>query len=332
MQSLYPGLDEQDNIENDSHKPIYSVYRVPHLAMQWFAEEHPEYAHFWNWEIDVRYFAHYYEFFNSIGSWADKQPRKYLWERNERVWIPELHGTYQDFMRIVEEETKANGTVPIWGPVRPAKGITVDETRPPTNIDSDLYKWGVGEAADMISFNPLFNPDKNAWCLRYDITGYNGKAPARRTSIITLGRFSSRLLHTMHLETLQQKHSMFPEMFPGSMALHHGLKAVYAPHPVYFDRQWPLARMDRVFNHNPEPDQSVFFFGHDGIGEHNFQTATYYYSNEFAGPLWHRWLGEEDKEVGGPKMEAKNGRMCMRGALLHPVKFDFRSDPAIGAT
>lgn len=332
MAEYYPGFRDDMTLENDSQKPLYSVYRIPHFALQWFAQRHPEYEYFWNWELDLRYTGHYYEFFSSSAKWADKQPRKYLWERNERFWIPGLHGRYSDFMDLVEKETVASKEPSPWGPMI-NEGIVSTATYPPTTIERDNYEWGVGEAADLIAYSPLFDPAKNAWSLRYDITGYNDTVPPRRTSIITVGRFSRRLLQAMHEEVSRNKHTMFPEMFPGSMALHHGLKAVYIPHPIYFDRRWPLDRLDSIFNHAETPELSVYYWPFTpGTSEHNFFTSTYYYNTEFGPQLWHRWLGQEDAGIGGKEMEKESGRMCLRGVLMHPVKFDFPTDKAIGAT
>ncbi|CAN8096334.1 unnamed protein product [Discula destructiva] len=333
MAEYYPGFQDDMTMENDSHKPLYSVYRIPHFALQWFAQRHPEYEYFWNWELDLRYFGHYYELFNSAAQWADKQPRKYLWERNERFWIPGLHGTYADFMSHVADETVASHESSPWGPMI-NDGIVDTATYPPTTMERDNYEWGVGEAADLITFSPLFDPAKNAWSLRYDITGYNDTVPPRRTSIITVGRFSRRLLQAMHEEVSRNHHTMFPEMFPGSIALHHGLKAVYLPHPIFFDRRWPLERLDSVFNHAETPELSVYYWPHTpGTSEHNFFTSTYYYNTEFGPQLYHRWLGQEDGDTGGPELEKEMGRMCLRPALMHPVKADFPGqDKAIGAT
>ncbi|PSR74513.1 hypothetical protein BD289DRAFT_448560 [Coniella lustricola] len=332
MAAYYPGFRDDMTRENDSQKPIYSVYRIPHFALQWFAQRHPEYEYFWNWELDLRYTGHYYEFFHAAATWADKQPRKYLWERNERFWIPGLHGRWQDFVDLVEKETVASGESSPWGPLF-NEGLVSTATHPPTTIERDNYEWGVGEAADLITFSPLFDPAKNAWSLRYDITGYNDQIPPRRTSIVTVGRFSRRLLQAMHEEVSRNKHTMFPEMFPGSIALHHGLKAVYIPHPIYFDRRWPLDRLDSVFNHAETPELSVYYWPHTkGTSEHNFFTSSYYYSTEFGPQLWHRWMGQEDDGLGGPELEKDTGRMCLRSVLIHPVKYDFTTDKAIGAT
>lgn len=312
-----------DNVDNDSGQPIHGVYRSAHFALQWFSQQHQEYDFFWNWEMDLRFLGHYYEFNTALGDWARNQPRKGMWERNERFYIPALHGTWQNFTEIVETETRDAGKIPIWGPEKfENNGMvqTPPETTPPHSYDKDNYEWGVGEDADLITFNPIFDVAKTNWVFRFDVTGYtlSKPVPPRRTAIITVSRLSKRLLNIMHEETWHYKHTMFPEMWPPSVALHHGLKAVYAPHPVYFDRDWDLEHMDQVFNHPHEEWESPF-----GWGEHNFMGSSFYYNSHFSGALWRRWLGLRENNEGGRRFEEENsGRMCLRPVLHHPIKHE----------
>ncbi|KAI0548334.1 hypothetical protein F4679DRAFT_574270 [Xylaria curta] len=326
LRTYYPGpFREQDNVHNHAAIDIYSIYRSAHFPLQWFSQQHQEYDFIWNWEMDLRYGGHYYEFLNGASNWAAKQPRKYMWERNSRFWIPELHGPWSNFTHLVEKETEEANEKPIWGPVKfPAGKYQVlsspNDTKPPTTFKEDNYKWGVGEAADLITFDPLFDPSKTTWVLRDDVTGYDTSVatPPRRTAIVTVSRLSRRLLNTMHEETWRVHHTMFPEMWPPSVAFHHGYKALYLPHPVYFDRNWPLGALDQTFNKPRTPGDSPF-----GGGEHNFQGATFYYNSEFSGQLWRRWLGASENGEGGPKKE-KHGtdRLCLRPLLHHPVKYE----------
>ena len=254
-----------DNFANMAGSNLHGVYRSPHFPLQWFSQQHPEYDFYWNWEMDIRYTGHYYEFNDRIGEWARQQPRKGIWERSRRFWVPKYHGDYQNFTRFVEQETaekdvaendpQRSGPIPIWGPVQdfPNHGMLPprNETLPPTSYESDAYSWGVGEDADLITFNPIFDPSVTNWVFSWDVTGYARTLPVppRRAAIITVARLSKRLLDTMHAEVWAQRHTMFPEMWPPTVCLHHGLKAVYAPHPVYFDRDWSVEYMNGVFNY-----------------------------------------------------------------------------------
>jgi hypothetical protein len=336
--------------------PVHGAYRSTYMPVQYFAHMHPEYDFFWHWEMDIRYTGHFYHLFTQISEWAKAQPRKGLWERNGRFYVPSVHGSWTDFTHMVRVQTK-HGTAqkssiynklsqdagskhpldedsrtpekPIWGPLPPTGegDSTVDpdnDPKPPTTFDADKDEWGVGEDADFITFNPLFDPHNTNWILAEDVTGYNTTAgfPPRRTAIITASRLSRRLLETMHRETALKRHTMFSEMWPGSMALQHGYKAVYAPHPVYIDRAWPTSYLAAIFNNGLNgaaggSRTSVF----SDERQHNFRGTTWYYDAGFAPNLWKRWLGYKVDNDGGEQEEkAGEGRMCVPAMLLHPVK------------
>ncbi|KAF2275239.1 uncharacterized protein EI97DRAFT_434466 [Westerdykella ornata] len=348
MSLIYGGLEES----NYRGLPVYGAYRSTFMPVTYFAYQHPEFDFFWHWEMDVRYTGHYYHLFNQVGKWADKQPRKGLWERSARFYVPAIHGSWEDFSQMVRVQTE-HGTnsaankwsshlppnpnmpepetqkpeKPIWGPEPPLDypEIELDPSlKPPTTHAEDKYEWGVGEPADLIVFNPLFDPDHTNWILAGDVTGYNTTRglPPRRTAINTASRLSRRLLMTMHNETTYHRHTMFSEMFPGSVALHHGLKAVYAPHPVFIDRKWPVQYLAAIFNNGRNGASggsrlSVF----SDERQHNFLGTTWYYHAGFAPNLWKRWLGYKVDNDGGEEEEmAGEGRMCLPGVLLHPVK------------
>ncbi|KAF1354043.1 hypothetical protein BDV97DRAFT_347973 [Delphinella strobiligena] len=333
--------------------PVHGAYRSTYMPVQYFAHMHPEYDFFWHWEMDVRYTGHFYHLFDKVSKWAKAQPRKGLWERNSRFYIPSEHGSWEDFKQMVRVQTEhgtatkstmynkiASGTdpksaadverpeSPIWGPDPPVgEGNEIDTTNdchPPAEYNKDNYDWGVGEEADFITFNPLFDPSGTNWILAEDVTGYNitDHLPPRRTAIITASRLSRRLLETMHRETAMYRHTMFSEMWPGSCALHHGYKAVYAPHPVYIDRRWPTSYLAAVFNNGRNGASggartSVF----SDERQHNFLGTTWYYHAGFPANLWKRWLGYKVDGDGGEEAEmAGEGRMCLPGMLLHPVK------------
>ncbi|KAL4742881.1 hypothetical protein BDV11DRAFT_179698 [Aspergillus similis] len=331
---------------------VHGVYRSTFMPMQYFASRHPEYDYYWNWEMDARYTGHWYHLFDKVVNWARQQPRRGLWERNSRFYVPSVHGSWDDFRQMVRVQTElgtnspsnmwsagathdlAHGEKParrqgdkfIWGPVRPDEQdvFEVDgEGIPPSTMEKDKYEWGVNEEADLIVFNPIFDPDGTTWPLKDDVTGYNREngLPPRRAAIITASRLSRKLLLTMHKETTFKRHTMFSEMWPATTALQHGFKAVYVPHSVYIDRNWPTEYLESVFNAGRNGASggarpSVF-----GDREHNFRGTTWFYSAGFSPNLWRRWLGYKVDNDGGEQEElAGEGRMCLPPMLLHPVK------------
>ncbi|KAL1962857.1 hypothetical protein VTN77DRAFT_9132 [Rasamsonia byssochlamydoides] len=350
MGLIYGGLEETFT----RGLPVHGVYRSTFMPVQYFAYLHPEYDYFWNWEMDVRYTGHWYHFFDKVVSWAREQPRKGLWERNARFYVPSVHGPWEDFIQTVRVQTELGTNSPnnmwsplknspdpldpdkkdtgrhgdkfIWGPERPHESDILEvegEGIPPTTMEKDRYQWGVGEEADLIVFNPLYDPEGTTWLLRDDVTGYNKEngMPPRRTAIITASRLSRKLLMTMHRETSLKRHTMFSEMWPATTALHHGFKAVYVPHSVYIDRRWPVRYLESVFNAGRNGASGGARTSVFGDREHNFRGTTWFYSAGFSPNLWRRWLGYKVDNDGGEEEElAGEGRMCLPPMLLHPIK------------
>lgn len=370
MLALYQGM--YDRWTRGPDLPVHGVYRGLSMAMQHFAYLHPEYDYFWQWEMDIRYTGHYYDFVTKLEQWSKAQPRKGLWERNSRFYFPSVHGTWEDFSQMsrVQSEMGAVGadnvwqkmagaeknphaaaaaaaagskaSKMVWGPVRPSEEQDWFETEedpvPPTTYEADRHNWGVGEEADLISLNPIFDPEGTTWVLKDDITGYNRTQPLppRRAAIITTSRMSRRLLMKMHRMTAHKKQFAFPEMWPATVALQHGYKAVFAPHPVYVDRRWPVNYMAQIYNAGKDGSSGGSRTSIFGEREHNLKGLSWFYNSGFAPNLYKRWVGlrvnndggedfeqtvDESKSgegVGG--MRGGEGRMCIPPMLLHPVK------------
>ncbi len=310
MKLIYPGPFQP---QFAFHGSMYPAMRSMHFALQWFMVQHPEYDYFWNWETDIRYIGHWYELFNSVSTWAKEQPNDHLWARSARFYIPALYNDWNAFVRDTQQKLPEN----------------IGNSEPV----SDQTVW-FNEEADLITFNPIFDPSHTLWNRRLDLTGYDTSLPIpeRRASIVISARFSRRLLLIMHNETYIQRHSMASEMFPPSMCLHHGLKAVFAPHPVYLEKDWPAEYAEEIFNGGPAAqtglyEDSVFGEGPKG-NQHALKGTTYYYDSQFAEVLWRRWMGYKEGGRGGAKDELRQGenemggRMCLRSTLFHPIKRD----------
>ncbi|KAK8052759.1 hypothetical protein PG996_012060 [Apiospora saccharicola] len=312
VRSMYPKLGAEQA----------SVHIAQWLSVQRFAQEYPEFDYVWNWELDSRLTGHHYDFLEKLVSFARKQPRRGLWERSERFYMPALHGDYDtDFRREVESHA-VNGSV--WGP--PAVPfIKPIGPKPPVKIpEDDDYEWGVGEEADVITLAPIFDPVGSGWINWDFVWGFNDATHEsvdvpRRVTIITQSRVSKKLLDIMHVENQRGNH-VFSEMGPQTVALLHGLKAVYAPMPVFFDRSWPAQSLARWFNGGPNGDAGGFAsaqaWGHEG----RYSGSTWYYRANPPQRLYLNWMGWEDTAVGGPEWERKWGRPCLPPMILHPIK------------
>ncbi|KAK0643077.1 hypothetical protein B0T16DRAFT_176589 [Cercophora newfieldiana] len=290
--------------------------------VQIFMQEHREFDYVWNWEMDSRVIGHHYDILTKLGEFGRKQPRKGLWERNERFYIPSYHGDYDTEFRETVEQIYAGDT--IWG----APGVPVVRAvgpKPPVSKpEKDKYEWGVGEEADLITLSPMFNPVNSNWILRNQVWGYRSRDMAwgdlpRRASVITQMRLSRKLVDIMHVENLRGNH-LASEMVAPTVALIHGLKAVYAPMPVFFDLPWEGAQLAKWFNGGPKGDSGSFGSAMGWGQEARFQGSTWYFRAIPPQRLYNNWMGYEDTGIGGPKWEEENGRTCLPAMILHPIK------------
>ncbi|CAD0109488.1 unnamed protein product [Aureobasidium uvarum] len=310
MESVYPGPFCNETF-NRAGEPIHGVYRSSHMPLQYFAQTNTQYDHFWNWEMDIRYIGHYYELFDRLGKWAKSQPRRGIWERSAKYYLEKLHGTWANFSDIVERENPVTISGPLHFAGYPALG---DRKESLANVRDD-------EDADLITLSPMFDPNESGWYFEQDVTGYDTQLPLppRRIAIVAASRMSRQLLHLMHKETYELKHSMWTEMWAPSIALHYGLKAIYAPHPVYYDREWPVETADRIFNAGKYGSVGGNASSVSGSFEHNFFGSTWYCNAKFAGKLWRAWLGRSSQEN---KSRTGLDHMCLRSMLLHAVKHE----------
>ena len=237
----------------------WDVYWEQFMPLQWFSKTHPEFEYVWNWEMDIRLIGQHYHFLESVGAFAKKQPRKYLWERNARYYIPSLHGTWETYFHesnsLIQAAKRDMPTV--WGPQPWSSEQATFGPAPPTDEGRDPFTWGVGEEADFITLLPIWDPRETWWSYRDRVFNYPSSEHSteerpfphvpRRVFINTFVRFSKDLLNAMHNENLAGL-SMASEMWPASVALQHGYKAVYAPHPIWQSHSWDPQYMDIVFN------------------------------------------------------------------------------------
>ena len=292
MRKWYPKIPEDKN----------NVHQSQWLSVQKFAQENPEFEYYWNWELDSRYTGHHYNLLERLAEFATKQPMRGLWERNERFYIPSLHGDYYDskFRATVES---VSGSDTIWGAPVVANVTPIGPRPPVASYKDDNYKWGVGDEADLITLAPIFNPVNTSWPGKNDVWGYAGvEHTPRRATIGTQSRISKTLLDAMHNETRNGNH-LSSEMAPQTVALLHGLKAVYAPIPVFFDRAWDGKKLDKWFNPGPKgvsgtTEESPFSWGREG----RFAGSTWYYRATPPMRLYNNWMGWEDSGVGGAEV------------------------------
>lgn len=144
MKTLYPLIPSEVN----------NVHQSQWLSVQKFAQDYPKFDYYFNWEFDTRYTGHHYNLIEKLATFAKAQPRKGLWERNERYYIPSNHTRFPTFKLQVQE---VSGTDTVWGPPSSSKISPVGPETPTLDPKDDKFSWGVDEDADYISVAPMFS-------------------------------------------------------------------------------------------------------------------------------------------------------------------------------
>ncbi|KAK4546818.1 hypothetical protein LTR36_001550 [Oleoguttula mirabilis] len=274
VETTYPKVGEHD------------VYYHTFMPVQLFAARHPEIDFFWNWEMDVRYTGHYGELFSALTEWASKQSTTGLWARNTRFYIPSFHGSYNGF---ADAAVRADVHAPA-----PTPWINVDDE----SVD------GVGSEADFITLFPMFDTSNTLWPHKDYLVNYQiSEVEHRYGTVGTNVRLSRKLLEMMHRENVAGR-AMMSEMFPPTLAFHHGLKAVFAPHPMFLDRRWPVENLQKTFNggnRGQVEGSMASVINH----EQDFEGATWYWNSQYTLDLYRRWLGMAEEGPGSTEVSPR---------------------------
>ena len=249
----------------------------------------PDIEYFWQFETDARYTGHHYQHFETVSAWSKAQPRRLLWERSSRYFVPAVHGNWSAFSKLIEKEATNEE---IWGPAR-TQGIEPIGPDPPVESpELDKYEWGVEEEADLITTAPIVDATDNAFS--DEILNYPAgiaQTPSRMSSPNIMTRFSKRLLRAMHHGQLAYGTYMPSNRFFVSTALHHGLKAVAFPLPIYLDYAKAPVDVDREVNTNNGRDIYNAAQKFEEIGHRMTCFSPNDKLSNFADELYKRWLG-----------------------------------------
>ncbi|RDW68854.1 DUF3405 domain-containing protein [Aspergillus mulundensis] len=332
LQSWYPKVDE--------HRPVYQ-YPQP---LQIFSTVFPDFHYYWQFELDARFTGHSYPFLERASDFAKQQPRKYLWERNAYFYIPGAHGNWDEFKHMVDESLRTKNDATVWGPAPPFDWIKPVGPEPPVpSPKNDNYEWGVGEDADLITFLPIFDPVETTWVFWDKLWNLPLEETTRRTSPVMMGRYSHRLLQLMHNAQIDEGVALVSEMTPSSFALWHGLKAVYAPHPIYADGKWTPKELNGIVNKAAGGPAKInggkdSFWNWDHKLDHIVYRMSYMFTGQPGEDFYRRWLGyrvdpgqytdgSRHQDAwglnwydGGDLREDLYGPLCLPSMLLHPVK------------
>lgn len=308
MEAWYPKAGKHD--PNNSQQ----VHMTQPLQL--FSLLRPDFDLYWQFELDVRYTGHHYHHLEAIRQWAERQPRKLSWERAAYFYSPFIHRSWRKFCRKIQDMFTDGG---IWGAVTTTGIDPIGPAPPKDSAKDDDFEWGVGEPADIINIMPIIDPVQDYMMFRDWIDNYpdgKEKTPRRSAPVTPLIATSKRLLRAMHHSQVTMGTHMMPEMFPESSALHHGLKPVAFPEPVYLD----------IDDKSPEELESIFndqsatgMWNGSSANSRLAQHINYWWSAgfkpEYSNILYRKWLGVNDQGN-----RTTNSRLCLPAITLHPIK------------
>lgn len=324
LQSWYPSIK--------THITTYQVMQ----PLQLFAHFYPEFDHYWQLELDLRFTGHAGRYLAGMSDFAREQPRKQAMERSTWFYMPEFHGGYSDLLSAVNASLEGGGGLG-WG----MKIQDFEPLGPQPPVEDPLddnFEWGVGEEADFIAVGPCAHVQYMVdWAWRNWYQGLKaGTKTPRWMCQPAMGRASRTLLHAAHHAQAVQGLAVHSEATLSSFALWHGLKLVAPPHPVYQNPQWPLDKMHELYN-GPGDVESHQKSGMVGMadGEAIYRitpsayittSSSFWYSSPFPDEIYDAWLsggpqgGNASAEVPYVLWRSENGSVYAPNMMLHPVK------------
>lgn len=324
LENWYPEIPE--------HSAFFQVYQ----PMQLFAQLFPGFDHYWQLEMDVKFTGHAGTWLDAMHKFAQREPRKQSVERSSYYYMPQVHGTYEEFRTTVNESLNGGG---IWGAVRiPDIPHPIGPEPPVSHPSLDDFQWGVGEDADLILTNALADVTTTKyWPFKGWVHGFkDGEAGTPRWySPVAMGRYSWNLLNAMHHAQVHQALSLSSEATAVSFALYHGLKVIFPPHPWFHrpqarHRKVSVEELNSLFNggtpaENARANNGLAFgramYDPNGVYQ-LFNGGTWWWVPGYPGRTWKYWMGvNEDPEFDMPSMLREvDGQLWAPSMALHPVK------------
>ncbi|KAK0611424.1 hypothetical protein B0T14DRAFT_441225 [Immersiella caudata] len=308
LESWYPDVPE--------HRTMWQVYQ----PMQLFALHYPEFDHFWQLELDMRFTGHAGKFLDRLADFARREPRKQALERSTFMHMQQQIGDYKQFFQTVDRVN--NGHSYAWGPVRVPEIQPIGPEPPVRSPKEDDFQWGVGEEADLIVTSYCNNVSAaEKWVFRNWIKGFEaGIKTPRFFCPPAIMRSSRSLLLAIHEAQLDLSLRIPSEATPPSFALWHGLKISFPQHPVYWKVRDDFAIQEQWWKGGPANSSSGM--GPDILDHPRGLGLTYWWESGWPRQMYDVWQGIEPEEgVPFPWIMAKqNDKVYMPNMMVHPVK------------
>lgn len=288
--------------------------------MQLLALHYPEFDHFWQLELDMRFTGHAGRYLTALSTTARAEPRKQALERSLYLQMPS-HPTSTSFLSTIN--TTAHGSSFVWGPLRIPELPPIGPVPPTPSPHSDPFAWGVGEEADVIVTSFCANATAaTTWVFRDWIGGLRaGVATPRFFCPPAITRTSRALMLVAHEAQVRRAVRVPSEATPVSFALWHGLKMSFPQGPVFYRRERDAEYEAGWWRGGPEAGRKDGGVGPE-VDEHpSGDGLSFWWGGDWPRKVFDAWQGEEEKGEEWPwVVRREGGRVWAPNMMVHPMK------------
>lgn len=288
--------------------------------MQLLALHYPEFDHFWQLEMDMRFLGDAGKYLDRMTMVARNEPRKQALERANFWHMVAETGDYGEFSLAVD---KANdGGSRAWGPMRIPEILPIGPEPPFADPTNDTFEWGVGEEADVIVTSYCNDANKpNKWPFRNWIHGFKtGVKTPRFYCPPAISRSSRPLLLVIHQAQVEQAIQVPSEATLPSFALWHGLKLSFPQHPVFHRENNNEEIRSKWWKGGPRASSTGL--GPDSLDHPRGIGLSFWWESDWPRHIFSAWTGVELPE--GVKrpwiIHEEDGQLYLPNIVLHPMK------------
>jgi hypothetical protein len=295
---------------------MWQVYQ----PMQLLALHYPEFDHFWQLEMDMRFLGDAGKFLDRLSTTARNEPRKQALERSSFWHMIAETGDYGEFFRAVDKSN--GGGSHAWGPMRVREILPIGPEPPVEDPRNETFKWGVGEEADALTTSYCMDANKpNKWIFKNWIDGFkSGVTTPRFYCPPAIMRGSRSLFLAIHQAQLEYGIRVPSEATLPSFALWHGLKLSFPQHPVYHRDRDDIENRRGWWRGGPRA--SATGLGPDNSDHPRGFGLTFWWESDWAKHVFYDWIGQKlDDKVPRPWILGDwDGKLWAPNIMLHPVK------------
>ena len=295
---------------------MWQVYQ----PMQLLALHYPEFDHFWQLELDMRFTGDTGKFLDRMADFARQEPRKQALERSTYQHMQQQIGDYKQFSKAVDRAN--DGGAWAWGPVRMPEIPPIGPEPPVESARQDSFEWGVGEDADVIVTSFCNNASAaRSWVFRDWIHGFDtGLKTPRFFCPPAITRTSRALLFVIHQAQLDRGIRVPSEATPPSFALWHGLKLSFPQHPVFWKVHQDFGFEEQWWKGGPANSSSGV--GPDDLEHPRGIGLTFWWETDWARQIYDAWHGIELEEgIAFPWILTKHqDKVYAPNMMVHPMK------------